>query len=287
MSTVMDSSLPSPPCEATLIAAMTTNGRELQNVAKSLRTYPVCLAAVTQHGCALRYVPKKIQIAHPDVCRVAVTQYGFALGGLKHAMPELYPIAVANCGEALGFVPVADRTPEICDIALNRNPIALMWIPEHLRTAERCATSIAGSQYNTLRYVPAALQTTEMCLAAVRSRPQLLADVHVQTPEICLAATENGKCYVLRNVRDHAAVLAQYPDFYSIAIRQHPYDIADVPEQTSELCLLAVSVWGQSLRYIKEPTYEVCLVAVQHDPRALRFVPPQHQTRQLLAAAGQ
>ena len=59
------------------------------------------------------------------------------------------------------------------------------------------------------------------------------------------------------------------------AVKQDPYAVKYVEDQTPEICLEAVKQDGDALQYVKDQTPEICLAAVQQDGRALGYVKNQ------------
>ncbi|EGT3944776.1 TPA: DUF4116 domain-containing protein [Clostridioides difficile] len=60
-----------------------------------------------------------------------------------------------------------------------------------------------------------------------------------------------------------------------IAVRQRPWTISYVKDQTPRLCIEAVKDWGSSLQYIREQTNKICLRAVKDYGLALQYVKKQ------------
>jgi hypothetical protein len=110
-------------------------------------------------------------------------------------------------------------------------------------------------------------QTTEICMAAVKSYPGALEFVKVQTPEICLAAVENDvyrRSLPYAKYQTHGICLA--------AVKANAGALEYVKQQTPDICLTAVKKNGSTLRYVKEQTQEICLAAIENKPFALRYV---------------
>ncbi len=65
------------------------------------------------------------------------------------------------------------------------------------------------------------------------------------------------------------------PEFCLLKVRENPFNLEFVINQTPEICLQAVKEDGYALEYVKEQTPEICLAAVKIDGQALRFVKEQ------------
>jgi tryptophan 2,3-dioxygenase len=68
-------------------------------------------------------------------------------------------------------------------------------------------------------------------------------------------------------------------------IKENPFNLMYVDEQTDEMCLAAVEQDGRALEYVKNQTYEICLAAVKEDYEVLSIV--KNQTPELCMAAVQ
>jgi hypothetical protein len=122
----------------------------------------VSIMAVEKNGLALRHVRHKA----PEVCLAAVKQNGMALGYIEKQNSkfqhiravDLDPIlmeAVSQNGMALGFV--QDKIPDLCKMAVEKSPMALMYVPEYNKTKEICQIAYRGNP-ETLRFIPDALK---------------------------------------------------------------------------------------------------------------------------------
>ena len=111
------------------LAAVTENGWTLQWVPGDLMTPEICLAAVTQNGLAFEYVPEELVTL--EICLAAVSQGGKLLRWVPEAFKtlEICLAAVTQNGDALWCVPEALKTPEICRAAITQDPEALEYSP--------------------------------------------------------------------------------------------------------------------------------------------------------------
>ena len=147
--------------------------------------------------------------------------------------------------------------------------------PEHARRA--CQLSGLA-----LRYIPAAVQTDEMCVAAVTECGHALRYVAQLTLAIVLAA-----------VRRHGEALQwveHLPQFHLeevwlAALQQNPCAIYYIASPTEAMCLAVVTCHLNGLMYIPEPlqTHQVCLAAVTKCGLSIRFLP--RPNRELCLAA--
>ena len=113
-------------------------GRHLQNFKTENRTYPVCLAAVTDDGTALEFVPEKLRTK--EIYEAACKSSGAMLQNVpeNHISASLCKAAVMNDGLALSFVPEKYKTEKLCLAAVKNNPRAISNVPSQLVTPEFC-----------------------------------------------------------------------------------------------------------------------------------------------------
>ncbi len=62
------------------------------------------LKKVRTNGCILAYVPRAVQLAHPEICLEAVKQIGYALEYVENQTEQICLEAVKQDGDALQFV---------------------------------------------------------------------------------------------------------------------------------------------------------------------------------------
>ena len=84
--------------------------------------------------------------------------------------------------------------------------------------------------------------------------------------------------WALKNLPD------QTPDICLAAVSQNGFALYYVKDQTSDICLAAVNQNGWALEFVKDQTPEICLAAVEQDDRALRYV--KKKTPKICFAAG-
>jgi hypothetical protein len=211
---------------------------------------------------------------------------GHAIAEAKwEGMADTLAEFLRQCPEAITFIKVEDRKPEVCLEAVRMNGLALEHISE--QTPALCRDAVRQNGW-ALEYVKE--QTPVLCLEAVRQNGWALEYVNEQTPELCLEAVrQNGWAleYVneqtpelcLEAVRQDGLALQyakeQTPALCLEAVRQDGWALDYVKEQTPELCLEAVRQHASSLYYVKEQTPEVCLEAVRQKGWALDYVKEQ------------
>ena len=84
----------------------------------------------------------------------------------------------------------------------------------------------------------------------------------------CLKAVKENP-YILMNIEN------QTEDICLEAVRENEYALQYVKEQTPEICMEAVKEDGLALQYVKEQTPEICMDAVKQNGYALEYVKEQ------------
>ncbi|MFA7287106.1 MAG: hypothetical protein WC052_05590 [Patescibacteria group bacterium] len=102
-------------------------------------------------------------------------------------------------GLACNIIDSLDRdefTKAICDTFAAKFPKSdyLCRIPDQFKTKEMCMSSVITWPYN-LGFVPAFLQTEEMCIATIERSPDAIEYVYHQTHELCMLAFKSAARY--------------------------------------------------------------------------------------------
>lgn len=103
---------------------------DLQYVRENLKTYDLCLMAVSRIGTALEFVPEELKT--DEMYRAAIQSTGMALKYVTEQTPELCLMAVQKDGQALDYV--KQQTLEICIAAVKKDYEALEFVNEELMT---------------------------------------------------------------------------------------------------------------------------------------------------------
>ncbi|MDR3172538.1 MAG: DUF4116 domain-containing protein [Treponema sp.] len=176
--------------------------------------------------------------------------------------------------------------------AVKRNAWSLYYVPKALRSEEMCLAALA-SEGIVLRYVPKPLQTERLFLAAVQQKGMVLEyvpEAH-KTAEVCMAAVQQEGM-----VLEYVPEALKTAEVCMVAVKQNGYAIRYVPEalKTAEVCTAAVQKTSEALQYVPEAlkTAEVCLAAVQKAgvwvlQSVLQSVPEALKTAEVCLAAVQ
>lgn len=222
-----------------------------------------------------------------DVCEFAVEAYPEILKKIPEKFQTLAVQikAVEADGTAIRYVPVDQRTPDLCEIAFHQSPWSMEFFPECCITPQMCEEAVRESQY-LIQYVPDNLKTPEICriscdlyyipselidksmaLDAVRGkgelRPQFLSYVPIEMRDfdVCLAAVEtNGYnlSFVPVELMSETLIWA--------AMEQTSAAFSCIPDKlkTPELCLFAVKRYPLNFKHVpkEKMTEEICLIAL-------------------------
>lgn len=162
-----------PPSLRTLqiyLVALREDGRALQYVPEEERTPDLCLEAVKEVGYALSFVPLRSQT--PEVCLAATIEHGTAVLHIECDKAGLDPLiwfAAVNgvAPQALQWIPIKFRSPEVCFTAVKSNPVLLEFVPEHLVTPYLCWYACEGT-WNALKFVPEYYKTLDLCMHTLK-----------------------------------------------------------------------------------------------------------------------
>jgi len=174
------------------IEAVKQNGLALQHIEAPYQTEEVCLYAVNNNWRSLQYVKRQSD----EVCKTAIGKSGKAIQYVLEPTAELCCDAIENDG---GFESIRSFPPDVCLMAVKKNPGFLQYIPAEKQTHEVCAAAIETNPH-VLQWVHD--QTVDLCLLAVRKNGLTLQHVKMQTAEICMAALENT-AFALSYVKEY------------------------------------------------------------------------------------
>jgi hypothetical protein len=140
----------------------------LQQVPEGLKTEAVCLAAVLSDYRALDFIPDalKNQVRYlAEVIRPTISSgsgvSGYGIGLIK---PEDFKAVVEAALKS------AFSTEALCLAAVQKNGIALKYVPEEFKTEALCLAAVQQNG-SALEYVPEALKTEALCIEAMKHLP--------------------------------------------------------------------------------------------------------------------
>lgn len=216
----------------------------LEDVPAEDQTEEICLRAVELFPWDLKFVANQTD----KICLEAVERNGLVLKYVKNQTEEICLAAINENYCALGDV--ENKTEKICLAAVKRNGYALRYVPAHLQTEEICKEAL--EYRNVLNHL--ANKTKEICEYAFRCTSKALIYMPKEfiTYEMCQKFISENMQYSLS-------------EYFEC-----------IPEEfrTLELCLDAVRKNSFCLQYIpaKHKTYEVCLVAATKNIKSCELI---------------
>lgn len=132
------------------------------------RTEALCIAGVSRHGIALRYVPELL--ITQVMCEIAVRNEGLAISHVPKAFltQSMYNDAVNTAQHVIRFVPRKFRTQAMLERAAEGYANTLAFAPKNLITQSMCENCVALNA-SALRDVPKHFITLDMCIRAVEN----------------------------------------------------------------------------------------------------------------------
>jgi hypothetical protein len=192
-------------------SAINQDGISLKYIPKELITLQLCIDATLKTNKAIQYIPKNIVIEYPHeyymICRRVLEenseliQYIFteyeSNPEYESKYIELFYIVLKHDGKLLQWIPIKNRSLEICTYAIDQDAYALSYVPDTIITEELCYRAIetnTNPKYDILQYVPDTLKTYEICFNAVNKNVLSISHVpkSIMTQELCDMAIEKN-----------------------------------------------------------------------------------------------
>jgi hypothetical protein len=129
--------------EKIILRSIEKNGENLIDIPDDKKTHESCLAAVKQDGYNLLFVQPE-RLKDFEMCKAALESNGRGISFvpdnlLKKDDGYLVKLAVKTTPAVLSeWVKPSERTDELCRIAVESDPEALVHVPENKRTYELC-----------------------------------------------------------------------------------------------------------------------------------------------------
>lgn len=263
--------------------AMKNRPMELEHVPNAYITRELCLDALSRHGLSIHlfespdeemYVkavegrlPLKevpVEMRTPTVCNAFVLTSHDAIRNVQQT-PELCLAAVKKWG-AWALQYVEQQTPEICRAAVDSDRgFTLEYVKPEFLTPELCLAAVKKGE--SIKTVPQALRTYEMCLMAVSrvvyQDEFAYVPAEMRTPELCLAYVKSKGTNV-RNIP--MEVLVEHPEIAMAAVQKDPFALRLIPKdcQTPELCMAAIKGDPRTFVYIHQQTPELLMAMATH-----------------------
>lgn len=185
----------------------------------------------------------------------------------------------------LEYIPDEFKTPELCEMAVEQNGMALNFVPEELRTYELCMLALNRDVY-AVECVPYKFLTPELCEIAVQQNGKALNFVleELKTPELCRMAVEQNGMSIFSVPEKYKT-----PELCRMAVKQNGWVLEFIPDElkTYDLCKIACEQDGDALIYVPDElkTYELCEIAVKQNGHTLEHIPKEFLTEELITIA--
>lgn len=324
------------------------NGYALKYIPKELVTMPLCEAAVKNNSTSssLEWVPVPFRTA--KLCQVylqnkdniyyilskiknfkensalsadeykalaleVVKTFGYLLKDVDIEMrdSELCYAAIRQSAHALEYVPVSQRTFDLCNEAIQKDT----WngqVIEHLKNF-RQTTLLSPDQYKTicmffikksgfnLKYVDEDMRDADLCLEAVKESGRAIEFVPkaICTYSICYEAitkSPSAAAVVLNHIKDFAQFSAlselEYKQLCLEAVKNYGLALKEMDEKyiDFEVASNAVRKDVDAIQYVPDPLrskmlsdYDFCVEMVKTNPQALRYISPDFRQKMLTA----
>ena len=144
------------------------------------------------------------------------------------------------------------------------------------KTEDLCYTAVVQNGM-ALQFVPAPLQSLELCRAALQQNGLALQFVIEQTPVLCATA-------IVQNENALQLVKNRTPDLYMLAVCHDETIIRIVqelmvaegeiilPQEYVDVCMSLIRQRSNALYFIKYQNLDMCELAVSLDPNSLCYV---------------
>ena len=210
-----------------------------------------------------------------EIARAIVIDKQFTTRVLPEAYkPQVYAAMVkASPAFGLGYIPEAERTPDLCMAAYKQQPLALRYFPKLQISEDLCEDAIQRDG-TCLAYVPEQYKTKNRCLSAIdQGGPEVLDFVpydYKRDENFMLDAIAISE-YAPLKLDD--SIWDKPKSFWAQAVDRNPFSIAVVPKQHRDKLMYAVAVSkdGRTIAHIPEEawTKDLCETALQDK----RFIP--------------
>lgn len=232
----------------------------IQECPEEFRTQEMCEAAVAYMAHFLEYVPAALQT------------------------PAMHLSAVERDGSCLEYIPVSERTQELCEKALDVNAAeALRYVPPQFLTKAFCETAFVKTPESIAR-IPKQFQTKAMCKKAVEHWPTLLRHCRFKTKDMCESAVHKKPTTfpaVPRHYRSEALCLHVVEHGNQFCWRMFKKG-----DYTEAVCHALLAKSHASIGQFPPPfqTRDMHILAVQSKPYAWNFIPKRFRSLDLVNA---
>ena len=178
-----------------------------------------------------------------------------------------------------------EKPQNLCIEAVKQNGLSLQYIEGPYQTEEICLYAV-NNDWNSLQYVKN--QTEQVCRTAIEKDGKAIQHVREPTPELgSLSIRQGGGKEFLKNMpldvcriavnmnglfMEHIPAEKHVEELCQLAVRNNPYSLEWIHNQSRETCIIALQANGRTLQYVKVQTPELCAVALENTGMALQYV---------------
>jgi hypothetical protein len=287
------------------------NPRALQAIHPDKRTLELCKIVLESPGMPNVDVPEHLRTQ--ELYRECLPKNGSLLEYITSPTEDDFRVALSNFGCALQWVHPDKRTPELCYLAVKRDPRAIKYvpredtdfgawhvavatliecgrslefIPEELRTREICEAFMSTNPLN-FKHVPASYVTQEMANAAFERDQKVFEfipmDLHTFAMWQKIAQRQRE---LLAVAPDHILDDPRFLDY----IRDDPCTLRFFNRDNIRSAFLDVALASQNLTCLcfcppERITHDVAIRLVKKNGSVLRFIPPALHSPELYRTA--
>lgn len=211
-------------------------------------SYENLVQSVTLHPSSLRFIKNQT----PELCTIALSGNGMALEYVQEPIPEMYKIAITHSPHALKYVPVAEQTAELCQLAC-KNPAALKYVSPRL---DKFIYEMVSKHPMAIKYVQH--QTEELCTLAVSKDPQAITGIREPSADVCLIALMKLP-HLIKKIPNPP------PEVWKPVLAYDPAVIVHM-NQTLAMCEYLFDLYPYSLKLLKYKTDAMLHKAIEYDP---------------------
>ena len=261
-----------------ILSIKRNGGRHLQNFKPENITYSMCMAAVSNDGTALYFVPERFRDA--EIYKEACKNDGLMLALVpeKYISQTICEYAVKSNGLAIKNVPERFRTREIYLYAACNEPLVMQKMPPDLLTPEFCIEVIEQYGYSGICSIPKWCKNSKFYLPIVKEIPQIIRLL----PKSAHTATVSKAAIKSMGYQSTADAIKDDPTLFNqlhTSLYDHDTCLAYVSSE-----LFAETFENAFLEYVLLWP-DVCSIAVKSNPRSIRFIAKDLLTPELCWAA--
>lgn len=190
-------------------------------------------------------------------------------------------------------LPEDRKTAEVCRFAIKKSAFNIEFVPEAMKTPELCLAAAVKRNGLVLEAVPGELRTPQICRAALKAVDSADYKIlpYIPYPDICLEGLKKFGMSFVDKFEIFASIAPEVMTgelaLHGVGMDASCLSLVPVELRTEAVCLRAVSGDGILLHEVPEElrTERVCEAAVSSNYLALEYVPKHLKTDRLCGMA--